>query len=347
MPGARKKCVLVTGACGFIGSHTVVDVVEAGYDVVALDNLANSNMEAMRRVEKICGQKIPFDIVDLVNLKALEDFFDRYKIDYVIHFAALKSVGDSVKQPLQYYENNIVGLLNLLKVMTARNIKNLVFSSSCTVYGEPQSLPLNEDHPIGDCVNPYGATKYFAEIILKDLHRSDPSWNIVSLRYFNPIGAHESGDIGEDPIGVPSNLMPYVSQVAIGQRPHVNVFGSDYKTADGTGIRDYIHITDLARAHVMSLAKLDEQCGHKAYNLGTGTGYSVLQLIKAMEKACGKQIPYKMCSRREGDTSTVYADPSLAEKELKWKTKYGLDKMCEDQWRWQTKNPNGFSTQKS
>ncbi|KAF8565954.1 hypothetical protein P879_05619 [Paragonimus westermani] len=346
MPSEKRKSVLVTGGSGYIGSHTVVELYEAGYDVVAVDNLSNSNVEAIRRVEKIVGRPIPFHVMDLVNMSAVEQVFDEHTIDYVIHFAALKSVGDSVFQPLHYYENNIVGLLNLLKVMAARNIKNLVFSSSCTVYGEPQSLPITEGHPIGDCINPYGATKFFAEIILKDVHRSDPSWNIVSLRYFNPIGAHPSGDLGEDPIGVPNNLMPYVSQVAIGQRPHLNVFGSDYDTPDGTGIRDYIHIVDLAQAHITSLRKLDEHCGHKVYNLGTGTGYSVLEIVKAMEKACGKPIPYKLCPRREGDVAVVYADAALAEKELHWKTKFGIDEMCEDQWRWQTKNPHGYGTSK-
>lgn len=290
----------------------------------------------------MCGKPVPFEKVDLVDYAALEKVFDKYNIDYVIHFAALKSVNESVSQPLHYYENNVTGLINLLKVMDSHKKKNLVFSSSCTVYGDPKFLPVTENHPIGDCINPYGASKFFAEIILKDLCRSDPEWNVVSLRYFNPIGAHQSGDIGEHPNGVPSNLMPYVSQVAVGQRPHVNVFGNDYKTKDGTGVRDYIHIVDLAQAHIVSIQMLDKQCGLKAYNLGTGTGYSVLEIIKAMEKACGKPIAYKICPRREGDAAAVYADASLAAKELKWKTKFGLEKMCEDQWRWQVKNPHGY-----
>ncbi|VDP65669.1 unnamed protein product [Echinostoma caproni] len=288
------------------------------------------------------NRTIPFEKVDLVDYTAVDKVFSKYKIDCVIHFAALKSVGESVSQPLHYYENNVTGLLNLLRVMTSHNVKNMVFSSSCTVYGDPKFLPVTEEHPIGDCINPYGASKFFAEIILKDLCRSDPEWNVVSLRYFNPIGAHVSGDIGEHPNGVPSNLMPYVSQVAVGQRPHVNVFGSDYNTPDGTGIRDYIHIVDLAQAHIVSIHMLDTKCGLKIYNIGTGTGYSVLEIIKAMEKACGKPIPYKMCPRREGDAAAVYADANLAAKEMNWKTKFGLDRMCEDQWRWQVKNPRGY-----
>nr|AIE43953.1 UDP-galactose 4'-epimerase [Fasciola hepatica] len=342
MPGEKKQLVLVTGGTGYIGSHTVVELLEAGYDAVVLDNLSNSSIESIKRIEKMCSKSISFEKVDLVDYEAVEKVFQKYDIEYVIHFAALKSVNESVTKPLLYYDNNVTGLLNLLRVMDSHKKKNLVFSSSCTVYGDPKFLPVTEEHPIGDCINPYGASKFFAEIILKDLCRSDPEWNVVSLRYFNPIGAHASGDIGEHPNGVPSNLMPYVSQVAVGQRPHVNVFGNDYKTKDGTGVRDYIHIVDLAQAHIVSIQLLDKKCGLKVYNIGTGTGYSVLEIIKAMEKACGKPIPCKICPRREGDAAAVYADAGLAAKELKWKTKFGLDKMCEDQWRWQTKNPRGY-----
>ncbi|VDP65672.1 unnamed protein product [Echinostoma caproni] len=339
MPGEEKKVVLVTGGTGYIGSHTVLELLEAGYEAVVLDVLSNSGIESIKRVEKMCNKKIPFEKVNLVDCAAVDKVFSKYKIHCVIHLAALKSVGESVKKPLDYYENNVTVVLShaLFQVMSSHNVRNLVFSSSCTVYGTPHFLPLTEEHPIGDCVNPYGASKFFAEIILKDLCRSDPNWNVVSLRYFNPIGAHPSGDIGEHP------SVPYVTQVALGQRPHVNVFGSDYNTPDGTGIRDYIHIVDLAWAHIISIQMFEKNCGLKVYNIGTGKGYSVLEIIREMEKASGRPIPYKLCPRREGDTPMVFADAGLAARELGWKAKFGLDKMCEDQWRWQTKNPHGYA----
>ncbi|CAH8517555.1 unnamed protein product [Heterobilharzia americana] len=339
-----KGCVLVTGGSGFIGSHTIVELLNVGYKVIALDSLCNSNLKCIERIEKIVGKHLPFYKVDLLDERAVNDVFEKHKIDFVIHFAALKSVSESTEQPLRYYENNLVGILNLLKIMKAHHVKNIVFSSSATVYGEPQFLPLTEKHPIGDCQNPYGGTKFCSELILKDLYASDHSWNIISLRYFNPVGAHPSGLIGEDPNGIPNNLMPYVTQVASGLRPTVNVYGNDYPTTDGTGVRDYIHVVDLAIAHTMSLDKIKENCGLKSYNLGTGEGHSVLEMIHAMEKACGKTIPYTFCSRRPGDCATVYSDASLALQELGWKSKYGIDKMCEDLWNWQVKNPQGYLT---
>nr|CAH8847220.1 unnamed protein product [Trichobilharzia regenti] len=339
-----KGLVLVTGGSGFIGSHTIVELINDGYDVITLDNLSNSNQNCIQRIELITGKKLPFYKVNLLDKETLNDIFEKHKVDYVIHFAALKSVSESTEQPLQYYENNVVGLLNLLRVMESHHVKNIVFSSSATVYGEPQFLPLTEKHPIGNCQNPYGGTKFCCEVILKDLYESDHSWNIISLRYFNPVGAHSSGLIGEDPNGIPNNLMPYVTQVASGLRPTVNVYGNDYPTVDGTGVRDYIHIVDLAVAHTMSLNKIKQNCGLKIYNLGTGEGHSVLEMIHAMEKASSKKIPYIFCPRRPGDCASVYSDASLALQELGWKSKYGIDKMCEDMWNWQVKNPQGYLT---
>ncbi|KAK4471729.1 hypothetical protein MN116_005130 [Schistosoma mekongi] len=344
MQKGDKGLVLVTGGSGFIGSHTIVELVNDGYSVIALDNLSNSNIKCIERIEEIISQKLPFYEVNLLDINSVNDVFAKHKIDYVIHFAALKAVSESTQQPLEYYYNNVLGILNLLKVMLAHNVKNFVLSSSATIYGEPQFLPLTEKHPIGNCQNPYGNTKLCCELILKDLYTSDHTWNIISLRYFNPVGAHPSGLIGEDPRGIPNNLMPYVAQVACGLRPYVNVYGNDYQTVDGTGVRDYIHVVDLAEAHTKSLDKIKENCGFKVYNLGTGQGISVLQMILAMEKASGKTIPYTICPRRPGDCATVYSDASLAQREIGWKAKYGVDEMCKDLWNWQVKNPHGYLT---
>ncbi|CAH8522330.1 unnamed protein product [Schistosoma mattheei] len=344
MQKGNKGVVLVTGGSGFIGSHTIVELVNNGYSVITLDNLSNSSIKCIERIEKIINEKLLFYEVNLLDKKAVDDIFEKHKIDYVIHFAALKSVSESIEKPIQYYNNNLVGILNLLQAMIAHNVKNFVLSSSATVYGEPQFLPLTEKHPIGNCQNSYGNTKLCCELILKDLYTSDPTWNIISLRYFNPVGAHASGLIGEDPRGIPNNLMPYVTQVASGLLPYVNVYGNDYPTVDGTGVRDYIHVVDLAEAHTKSLDKIKQNCGFKVYNLGTGQGCSVLQMIQAMETASGKTIPYTICSRRPGDCATVYSDASLAQQELGWKAKYNIDKMCEDLWNWQVKNPQGYLT---
>ncbi|OWF52008.1 UDP-glucose 4-epimerase-like [Mizuhopecten yessoensis] len=337
-------CVLVTGGAGFVGSHSVVELVKAGYSVVALDNLVNASMESMKRVEMITGQKVPACKVDLLDKAALQDLFKQHKFTSVIHFAGLKAVGESCELPLLYYKTNVGGTMNLLEVMKENNLKNLIFSSSATVYGTPQYLPLDEQHPIGGCTSPYGKTKYFIEEILCDLAKSDTEWNIVLLRYFNPVGAHKSGTIGEDPQGPPNNLMPYIAQTAVGKRKELSIYGSDYDTPDGTGVRDYIHVVDLAVGHVAAQKKLDEKCGCKLYNLGTGKGLSVLDMLKAFEKASGKSVPYKLCPRREGDVASCYADAALAEKELGWKATRGLDEMCEDLWRWQSQNPNGYKS---
>ncbi|XP_060062498.1 UDP-glucose 4-epimerase-like [Ylistrum balloti] len=337
-------CVLVTGGAGFVGSHSVVELVAAGYSVVAMDNLVNASMESMKRVEAITGQKIPSYQVDLLDKAALQDLFKKHKFTSVIHFAGLKAVGESCELPLLYYKTNVGGTINLLEVMKENNIKNLIFSSSATVYGTPQYLPLDEKHPIGGCTNPYGKTKYFIEEILRDLSKSDPTWNIILLRYFNPVGAHKSGTIGEDPQGPPNNLMPYIAQTAVGKRKELSVYGTDYDTPDGTGVRDYIHVVDLALGHVAALRRLNTECGCKLYNLGTGNGLSVLDMVKAFEKASGKSVPYKECPRRAGDVASCYADAALAEKELGWKATRGLDEMCEDLWKWQSQNPNGFKS---
>lgn len=337
-------CVLVTGGAGFVGSHSVVELVNAGYSVVAMDNLVNASMESMKRVEAITGQKIPAYAVDLLDKEALRDLFKKHKFTSVIHFAGLKAVGESCELPLLYYKTNVGGTMNLLEVMKENNLKNLIFSSSATVYGTPEYLPLDEKHPVGGCTNPYGKTKYFIEEILRDLSKSDSSWNIVLLRYFNPVGAHKSGTIGEDPQGPPNNLMPYIAQTAVGKRKELSVYGNDYNTPDGTGVRDYIHVVDLALGHVAAQKKLEENCGCKLYNLGTGNGLSVLDMVKAFEKASGKSVPYKLCPRRAGDIASCYANADLAEKELGWKATRGLDEMCEDLWRWQSQNPNGFKS---
>ncbi|BBF44256.1 UDP-glucose 4-epimerase [Lachnospiraceae bacterium KM106-2] len=333
--------ILVTGGLGFIASHTNIELLNAGYEVVVVDNMVNSSQESLRRVEKITGKKSIFYHVDLKDYNALDEVFKREKIDAVIHFAALKAVGESCEKPLLYFENNLIGTLNLLNLMKIHNVYNFVFSSSATVYGKPKTVPITEDADLS-VSNPYGRTKLMIEEILKDLYSSDHNWNIMLLRYFNPIGAHESGLIGESPKGIPNNLLPYVARVAAGTLEKVHVFGDDYETKDGTGVRDYIHVVDLAKGHIAALKKLSEKNGLEIYNLGTGVGYSVLDIIHNFEKACGKEIPYQIDGRRKGDIATCYADPSKAEKELHWKAEYSIDKMCEDAWRWQQMNPDGY-----
>lgn len=335
--------ILVTGGAGFIGTHTVIELQNAGYDVVVMDNLCNSSKEALTRVEKITGKKVPFYEADIRDKKALEEIFTNEKIDGCIHFAGLKAVGESVKKPLEYYENNISGTLNLLEVMRNYNCKSIIFSSSATVYGDPAMIPITEECPKGTCTNPYGWTKSMLEQILTDLHTADPEWNVVLLRYFNPIGAHKSGTIGENPNGIPNNLMPYVTQVAVGKLKELGVFGNDYDTPDGTGVRDYIHVVDLAAGHVKAVKKLEEKTGLSIYNLGTGHGYSVLDIVKNFEEATGVKIPYVIKERRAGDIATCYSDASKAKRELGWEAKYGIKEMCEDSWRWQKNNPNGFN----
>lgn len=332
--------VLVTGGAGFIGSHTVVELLNEGYDVVVADNLSNSSEESLRRVEEITKKKVTFYCCDVRDRTAMEKIFSEHEIAWVIHFAGLKAVGESVQKPLEYYNNNLWSTLVLLETMKKYNVKNFVFSSSATVYGNPERLPLDESCSLST-TNPYGATKLMQEQILTDLYRSDDSWNIALLRYFNPVGAHESGRIGEDPKGIPNNLMPYVAQVASGKLKRIGVFGNDYPTPDGTGVRDYIHVVDLAKGHVAAIQKLKTPGVH-IYNLGTGVGYSVLDMIHAFEKACGKTLPYEILPRRAGDVASCYATSEKAEKELGWKAQYGLEKMCADQWNWQKNNPNGY-----
>lgn len=334
--------ILVTGGAGYIGSHTVVELENAGYDVVVVDNLSNSNEKALLRVEAITGKKVPFYKVDIRDRAGLCEVFTREKIDACIHFAGLKAVGESVRKPWEYYENNIGGTLTLVDVMRQHGVKNIIFSSSATVYGDPETVPVTENSPKGQCTNPYGWTKSMLEQILSDVQKADPAWNVVLLRYFNPIGAHESGLIGEDPKGIPNNLMPYITQVAVGKRDHLSVFGNDYATPDGTGVRDYIHVVDLALGHVAAVKKLDEKCGLKVYNLGTGTGYSVLDIVHAFEKANGVKIPYEITARRPGDIAVNYSDPTRAYAEMGWKTARSLEDMCRDSWRWQKNNPNGY-----
>lgn len=333
--------VLVTGGAGYIGSHTIIELDKANRDVVVVDNLCNSKPIALKRVEKIICKKIKFYEIDCCDEAALREVFKKEKIDSVIHFAGLKAVGESVAIPLKYYENNLISTLSLLKVMKEFGCTNLVFSSSATVYGMPKSVPISEDFPLS-ATNPYGRTKLFIEEILRDYYKANPEMNIALLRYFNPIGAHESGTIGEDPNGIPNNLMPYITQVAIGKLKQLGVFGDDYPTHDGTGVRDYIHVCDLARGHVLAIAKLETKPGVVTYNLGTGNGYSVLDMVKAFEKACGKKIDYKIAPRRPGDIAECYADPTLALNELGFKAEYDLDRMCADSWRWQSSNPNGY-----
>lgn len=334
--------ILVTGGAGYIGSHTCVELLNEGYEVVIVDNLYNSSEEAVRRVEEITGKKVTFYEADLLDREAMEKIFDEQKIDSVIHFAGLKAVGESVRKPLEYYHNNITGTLILCDVMRNHGVKNIVFSSSATVYGDPAFVPITEECPKGKITNPYGQTKSMLEQILTDLNVADPEWNVILLRYFNPIGAHESGRIGEDPKGIPNNLVPYIAQVAVGKLQCVGVFGNDYDTPDGTGVRDYIHVVDLAKGHVKAIQKLVDKGGVLIYNLGTGHGYSVLDVIKAYEKACGRPIPYEIKGRRAGDIATCYADSKKAERELGWVAEKGIEEMCADSWKWQSMNPNGY-----
>lgn len=334
--------ILVTGGAGFIGSHTCVELLEEGYDVVVIDNLCNSSKESLKRVEKITGKNVKFYEADIADNAVMSKIFEENDIYAVIHFAGLKAVGESVQKPMEYYMNNISGTLEMCKVMREYGVKNIIFSSSATVYGDPKQIPITEECPKGQCTNPYGWTKSMLEQILTDIQKADNEWNVILLRYFNPIGAHKSGLIGEDPNGIPNNLMPYITKVATGQLPRVNVFGNDYPTPDGTGVRDYIHVVDLAIGHLKAIEKLSENPGVKVYNLGTGKGYSVLEVIENFSKACGKDIPYVITDRRAGDIAECYADPSLAKKELGWEAKYGIKEMCEDSWNWQKNNPNGY-----
>ena len=334
--------ILVTGGAGYIGSHTVVELQEAGYEVVVLDNLSNSSEKSLERVEAITGKKVKFYKADILDREALEDIFAKEDIDSCIHFAGLKAVGESVAKPWEYYNNHITGTLVLVDVMRQHGVKNIIFSSSATVYGSPAFVPITEECPKGQCTNPYGWTKSMLEQILTDLHVADPEWNIVLLRYFNPIGAHKSGTIGENPNGIPNNLMPYITQVAVGKRPELGVFGNDYDTHDGTGVRDYIHVVDLAKGHVKALSKIEEKAGLKLYNLGTGKGYSVLDIVNNFEAATGVKVPYSIKARRPGDIATCYSDASKAKEELGWVAENGIREMCEDSWRWQKNNPNGY-----
>ncbi len=335
--------ILVTGGAGYIGSHTCVELIQAGYEVVVADNLYNSSEEAIRRVEKIVGKKIPFVKTELCDMEQVEALFAQYPdIDSVMHFAGLKAVGESVSKPLEYYSNNLLSTLYLLQVMREKGVKNFVFSSSATVYGDPATVPIREDFPTGGTTNPYGTTKLFQERILSDYCAADPTLNVALLRYFNPIGAHESGLIGEDPNGIPNNLVPYIAKVAVGQLEKLHVYGDDYPTPDGTGVRDYIHVVDLARGHVAALKKLETKCGLFICNLGTGNGYSVLDVLHAYEKACGKTLPYVVAPRRPGDIATCYADPRKAREELGWEAELGIEEMCASSWKWQSMNPNGY-----
>ncbi len=334
--------ILVTGGAGYIGSHTCIQLLEAGHEIVVVDNFYNSKYEAVRRIRELSGKDFPFYEADVCDSEAVEKIFSENKIDAIIHFAGLKAVGESVRIPLRYYDNNLTSTLVLLKAMEKHGVKNFVFSSSATVYGNPASVPITEDFPLST-TNPYGTTKLMIEQILKDIAHADPEFNPIILRYFNPVGAHRSGRIGEDPNGIPNNLVPYITQVAIGKLDHLNVFGGDYPTPDGTGVRDYIHVEDLAAGHVAALKKFEEpHCGLKIYNLGTGHGYSVLQIVEAFRKATGKEIPYVITDRRPGDIPECYADPAKAKAELGWEAKKTLADMAEDSWRWQKQNPNGY-----
>ena len=334
------QTILVTGGSGYIGSHTVLELLNKSYNVVVVDNLSNSSYESLRRVQKITGKTVTFYENDIRDTEALEKIFSAHKFDAVIHFAAFKAVGESCRLPLKYYENNISGTVNLLQVMEKFGVKKIIFSSSATVYGTPEKLPLDENCHLST-TNPYGATKLMMENIMTDVWKADNEWNIILLRYFNPVGSHESGMIGEDPKGIPNNLMPYVAQVASGKLQCINVFGDDYDTPDGTGVRDYIHVVDLALGHIAAIERVNDSGVH-IYNLGTGHGYSVLDMIHAFEKACGKTLPYKICERRPGDIAACYACPDKAEKELGWVAKFGIEEMCASQWKWQSGNPKGY-----
>ncbi len=333
--------ILVTGGAGYIGSHTCLELLQMGFEVIVVDNLSNSKEESLKRVQELTGKTLSFHKVDLLDKKALSGVFDKYSFDAVVHFAGLKAVGESVAIPLRYYHNNVTGTMILCEIMNEHNVKNIVFSSSATIYGDPRKVPITEDFPLSP-TNPYGSTKLMIETILKDLYHSDKDWNVALLRYFNPVGAHSSGRIGEDPNGIPNNLMPYISQVAVGKLDKLSVYGNDYPTHDGTGIRDYIHVVDLAQGHLVALDKLKTNPGLIIYNLGTGRGHSVLEVIAAFEKASGKKIPYKIVGRRSGDIATCYTDPSKAQKELGWSAERDIDDICADTWRWQSNNPNGY-----
>lgn len=334
--------ILVTGGAGYIGSHTCVELLNKGYNVIVIDNFVNSSKESLNRVSQITGKSVKLYEGDVCNKELLEKVFSENEIEYVIHFAGLKTVGESCSMPVRYYQNNIISTLHLVEVMEKYNCKKIVFSSSATVYGDPETLPLTEKCKVGGTTNPYGTSKYFQEIILSDLCKADKEWTVVLLRYFNPVGAHESGLIGEAPSGIPNNLTPYVAKVAIGQLPYLNVFGNDYDTHDGTGVRDYIHVVDLAKGHVVAIEKV-ENTGCHVYNLGTGVGYSVLDLVKAFGKACGHDVPYRFAPRRPGDIASCYADATKAKEELGWTAEHGIDEMCASSWNWQTKNPNGYN----
>jgi UDP-glucose 4-epimerase len=337
----KNKTILVTGGAGYIGSHTCVELLGAGYDVVIVDNFVNSKPESVRRIEKIAGRKVALHAVDACDPVAMAKVFDAHPIDAAIHFAALKSVGESVSKPLEYYRNNVDSLLVVLETMRARGVRHFVFSSSATVYGNPHTVPIDESFPLS-ATNPYGQSKLIAEQVLRDLLLAEPDWKIATLRYFNPAGAHESGLIGEDPNGIPNNLMPYVAQVAVGKLPRLRVFGGDYATPDGTGVRDYIHVVDLARGHLAALDTLFKQGRSVTVNLGTGNGYSVLDAIRAFEVASGRPIAYEIVARRPGDIGSCYANPAAAERELGWRAEFGIERMCVDQWRWQSGNPDGY-----
>jgi UDP-glucose 4-epimerase len=338
----RFMNILVTGGAGYIGSHTIIELINAGHSVTVVDNLVNSSQESIRRIEKITGTHIPFFKTDIRDRDGLNSILDKQKVDCCIHFAGLKAVGESVQLPWEYYENNINGTLVLVDVLRKHDCKNIIFSSSATVYGDPVIIPITEECHKGTCTNPYGWTKWMIEQILTDLHTADPSWNVVLLRYFNPIGAHRSGLIGENPNGIPNNLMPYITQVAVGKLEKLHVYGNDYDTPDGTGVRDYIHVVDLARGHVAALKAIDNNCGVEVYNLGTGHGYSVLDMVKAFEEVNGVKIPYVIDPRRPGDIGTCYSAPGKAAEELGWRAEYGIEEMVRDSWNWQKQNPNGY-----